>query len=330
MSFKKIQFLLYKGKNSGLFNSAKFICDFFKQSSNYIFDISIVDDISDIDNIVSKFNPDIVIAEALWIPPSKFLELFSNLEHSKRKWIVRIHSKAPFLSNDIVATTWVKEYCKISTIIISPNTEELTNQLKITFPEGHFLYLPNIYLSSDLEENYFKENKNDSISIGCFGAIRPLKNHYAQALAAIEFAESINKKLNFHINSKVEQQGESVLKNLEALFSNGKHNLIKHPWYSHSDFMKIAANLDLGMQVSFSESFNIVTADLITAKIPMIVSKDINWMSFLNKVSPTSHKEIVFRLKLAYFLPWLFLLHQEKALKYYNVTSQKLWTNALK
>jgi hypothetical protein len=91
----------------------------------------------------------------------------------------------------------------------------------------------------------------------------------------------------------------------------------------------MASKLDLGMQVSFTESFNIVTADLITAKIPMIVSDDIDWMPNLQRVSPTAHNDIVNKLKLAYNLPNLFIIPQENALKYYNAKSEKIWISAL-
>ena len=62
-------------------------------------------------------------------------------------------------------------------------------------------------------------NKNDKfIDIGCFGAIRPMKNTFHQALACIEFAELKNKTLRFHVNtSRVEQSGENVVKNLRAI-----------------------------------------------------------------------------------------------------------------
>lgn len=333
----KIQFILkqkvgmnLKDKKSGLFNSASFVGYFLQDQPQFDVKISQVIDSNEIDKIVTEFDPDVVIIEALWVPPSKFIELFSINRHSKRKWIVRIHSKAPFLANEGIATKWIKEYCDISTVIISPNTEEFTDQLKICFPHGNFIYLPNIYTEPKIELPQKIKSEN-TLDIGCFGAIRPLKNHYAQALAAIEFAESINKKLNFHINaSRTEQNGDNVLKNMEALFSTGKHELIKHPWYEHSEFIKMASQLDIGMQVSFTESFNIVTADLITAKVPMIVSTDIDWMPVTQRVTPTSHKEIIGKLKLAYNVPALFLTPQENALKYYNTIAQKIWLNAFK
>jgi hypothetical protein len=69
-----------------------------------------------------------------------------------------------------------------------------------------------------------------TINIGCFGAIRPMKNHLMQAVAAIEFAEKNNLILRFHINAgRIESNGSNSLKNVKSLFGHiPKHHLIEH------------------------------------------------------------------------------------------------------
>ena len=96
------------------------------------------------------------------------------------------------------------------------------------------------------------------LNIGCFGAIRPLKNQLYQAVAAIEFANSINKKLHFHVNiARVENNGDPVLKNLRNLFiNNPKHKLVEHSWLTHEDFINLVRKMDIGLQVSFTETFS--------------------------------------------------------------------------
>jgi hypothetical protein len=153
-----------------------------------------------------------------------------------------------------------------------------------------------------------------------------MKNNFQQALAAIEFAESIGKRLRFHINSsRVEQKGDNVLKNLKALFENSPHDLVEHMWYKHDAFLREASKMDIGMQVSFSESFNIVTADFVTAQVPIVASDDIAWMPPLLKVSPTSHEGMVRRLKMAYRLRKLSIWLQNKFLDFYNIKARLIW-----
>jgi len=261
------------GITSGLFNSASFVTDFLNDME-YEAKLTPVVDSNEVDKVITKYNPDVVIIEALWIPPAKFIELLSMPRHAKRRWIVRVHSKAPFLANEGLATRWIKQYISINNgqIEIAPNTLELVEQLDSAFPHGKFIHLPNIYHPPAFTPEPHTYD-NDYINIGCFGAIRPMKNNFQQALAAIEFAEQIGKRLKFHINStRLEQKGDNVVKNLYSLFEDSPHVLVEHPWYKHQEFLNAAFKMDIGMQVSFSESFNIVTADFVTAKVPIIAS----------------------------------------------------------
>jgi hypothetical protein len=315
----------YYGITSGLFNSASFVVRYLSENG---FDAKLipVPDSNSIDKVVTEFNPDVVVIEALWVPPAKFVELFKIKRHKNRRWIVRIHSKAPFLANEGLATRWIHQYTQIKNprIEIAPNTKELTEQLHSAFPGGKFTHLPNIYYKKKFHPPVYK--KKNWIDIGCFGAIRPMKNNFQQALAAIEFAESQGKRLRFHINgSRVEQKGENVLKNIRELFENSPHDLVEHMWYKHDLFLREAAKMDIGMQVSFSESFNIVTADFVTAQVPIVASDDISWMPWFLKTSPTSHRGMVSKLKRAYRWRKLSIWLQNISLKAYNIKAKVIW-----
>lgn len=318
------------GITSGLFNSANFVVKYLKSVGGHAKLSSILDSNS-IDRIVTEYDPAVVIIEALWVPPAKFAELLELKRHANRRWIVRIHSKAPFLANEGLATRWIRQYCSIgsSQIEIAPNTQELTDQLSAAIPHGKFVYLPNVYYakSPNLKRRGLGSRE---INIGCFGAIRPMKNQYAQALAAIDFAERIGRKLRFHVNaSRTEQSGDNALKNLIELFADSHHELVQHPWYNHKDFLVAASKMDVGMQVSFSESFNIVTADFVTAGVPILASDDIEWMPSISKVSPTNHSAIVNRLAIICVFPKLFSWLQARALRLNNKKAQSTWLNIL-
>lgn len=334
---KKILFITcdrvkdYYGITSGLFNSASFVVNYLKEIGHDV-KLTPVRDSNAIDKVVTEFDPSIVIIEALWVPPAKFEELLKIQRHKKRRWIVRIHSKAPFLANEGLATRWISQYTEIKSpgIQIAPNTVELTEQLSSAFPEGQFIFLPNIYHPP--KYNLVKEEKFENcINIGCFGAIRPMKNQYQQALAAIEFAEQIGKPLRFHVNgSRTEQKGDNVLKNLIALFENSPHELVQHGWYTHRQFIEAISKMDIGMQVSFSESFNIVTADFVLADVPIVASDDISWMPRLLKASPTDHRGIIKTMKFAYFMRRFSSMIQKIYLKIYSIYARKIWSKSIK
>jgi len=320
------------GVTSGLYNSATFVVNFLNRNG---FDAALtsVQDSNEIDKAVTQNNPDVVIIEAIWVPPYKFEELLKIPRHMNRRWIVRIHSKAPFLANEGIATRWIREYTQIQNgkIQIAPNTQELTEQLHVAFPDGTFIFLPNVYQFKKFDRIPPEEDGEDWINIGCFGAIRPMKNTYQQALACIDFAERNGKRLKFHVNStRVEQSGDNVLKNLKSLFVGSPHRLVHHGWYQHTPFLQAISQMDLGTQVSFSESFNIVTADFVNAKIPIIASEDIEWMPPFLRTSPTSHKGMVRKLQLAYRFRKISAWFQTVYLKIYNYRAELTWLAALK
>lgn len=319
------------GITSGLFNSASFVVSFLNKSGIDAKLVSVPDS-NAIDKVVTEFNPDTVVIEALWVPPYKFVELFKLPRHTSRRWIVRIHSKAPFLSMEGMATKWIRDYTAIQNgvVEIAPNTIELTKQLNSCFPLGTFIYLPNIYFPKEIIKPS-KVESYDVIDIGCFGAIRPMKNIYQQAIAAIEFAEIMDKRLRFHVNaSRTEQSGNNVLKNLQALFEFSPHELVEHGWYNHYEFLQEASKMDICMQVSLSESFNIVTADIVSVDRPIVISTDIEWMPCILKTIPTSHEGILGKLMLASSFPKTIAKIQKYYLKKYNKKAEKIWLKTIK
>ena len=58
---------------------------------------------------------------------------------------------------------------------------------------------------------------------------------------------------------------------------------MEHDWLSHKEFSKLIKKIDLGMQVSMNESFNVVTADYVFGFKPIVVSHQIHWVSGLCK-----------------------------------------------
>jgi hypothetical protein len=140
------------------------------------------------------------------------------------------------------------------------------------------------------------------LDIGCFGAIRPLKSHLLQAMAAIRFANELQLPMQFHINSsRVETNGEPVLKNLRALFDVTPNcALVDHHWMEPEEFLQVCHRLDIGMQVSLSETFNVVSADYVTSGIPIVVSKEVSWASRFSKAIDDDILDIVKVMKRVY------------------------------
>jgi hypothetical protein len=264
----------------GLLNSCKFISN--KLSSEGIDSktVQVVDN-NRIDYEVSTFNPTHCFIEALWVVPSKFQELASL--HPNVKWIVRLHSMIPFISTEGMAFEWLNEYETLKKsgidISISANNKKLFDDLKNIYTGVS--YTPNMYYDLG-EKSYesFSFEEPGAINVGCFGALRPLKNTVKQALLAMKFSDSIGKKLKFHVNVSEHEhvQAGPIIKNLRNLFASSTHVLVEHPWYEHKDFLNVVKSMDLGMQISFSETFNITAADFVHCGVPIVVSNEIDFV----------------------------------------------------
>lgn len=334
---KKVLFILkkrqiysgtcYSTTSSGLFNSANFVNDMLLKNK---IDTKIVEvlDNNEIDKHVSQHKPDIVIIEALWVVPSKF-EILQKL-HPKVKWIIRLHSELPFIANEGIAIKWLKEYTKYANVIISSNSKYFIESMKPLI--GKIDYLPNYYPITKPVSNGCKVKNNKVINVGLFGAIRPLKNTLTQAVAAMSYANEKNKILHLHVNaSRIEQDGDNNLKNIRALFIDTPHSLVEHGWLSHRAFTELVSKMDVGLQVSLSETYNIVAADFVNQEVPIITSKEIVFVNSRSQVDITKDaSEIKEKIKNTLSISRILTVINKYFLLKNSRASEIVWTKYLK
>lgn len=310
--------------SSGLFNSASMVADMLEYHGVPAKVVEVVDN-NGIDREVHKFKPDFVVVEALWVVPEKF-DVLVRL-HPRVKWIVRIHSNVPFLASEGVAVDWIRRYMAHKNVSVAFNDPRAVEAFKSLV--GVSDYLPNYY---HLPVRRVAIHKRDNLHIGCFGAIRPMKNQLLQALAAVRFADEANKTVEFHINGgRCEDGGNSVLKNLRAVFVETRHSLVEHPWLSHKKFLDLIGSMDVAMSVSMTETFCITAADAVAAGTPLICSPEVAWASHVSKVPANSLDAIVDKLhELKHFLPRTLnrtLNHFD--LEQYSKHSKSVWLDYL-
>lgn len=322
------------GLSTGLYNSASFVHNMLNDlgiESN----LEVAIDNNCIDRLVTKHRPTHVIIEALWVVPSKFIIL--QKLHPDIKWIIRLHSDMPFMAGEGNAMDWLGDYSRFKNIIVACNAPRMLRETRLYLQHlnqwdnattnERVIYLPNYY-PQDYVAKPFKKNKY-WIDIGCFGAVRPLKNHLLQAFGAIEFAEKIGKQLRFHVNAgRIEMQGGPALNNLKGLFqqiSDHGHQLVNHQWTPREGFLELCSTVDIGLQVSFSETFNIVGADVISQGVPLVGSVEIPWAIPFTGANPTESSEICDKLMLAYRLPQTNVRLNQWALTRYTNKTAKVW-----
>lgn len=332
---------------AGLLNSADFLAGGLEVAFDLDVKVVVCTDANDIDREVFNYKPDLCILEALWYTPEKLLEV--QQLHRGVVFVVRINSKIPFLALEGMSVGWMKQYltnaksAKLDNLILSTNNFYCTRDLNAASIPN--VYLPNLYpavpekaetiinkiseearLALDMPLDLGKKTLN----VGCFGAIRPLKNQLIQAVAAIEYANNNGLTLLFHINSsRVEQQGSEPLKNLRSLFEGGPHHLVEHGWVGHQEFLDVLREMDVCLQVSFTESFNIVTADTISQYVPVVVSPDIDWVPPICRADPNDATAIATTLGYVLGHNALVIRRTVKALNTYTRKGTKEWFNFL-
>lgn len=323
----------YSGVSTGLLNSATFMKDMLEEAGIDTKLVVVIDN-NGIDREVNLYKPTHVIIEALWVVPEKF-EVLSKL-HPTVKWIIRFHSEAPFIASEGIAFRWLHGYLKQKNVLIGVNAPRLMEEIRIVMHaagyshaelEQRVHYMPNFYPVGDYVTPK-AEKDSCFIDVGCFGAIRPLKNHVIQAIAAIKFADKLNKKLRFHINvGRVEMKGDPILHNLQGMFAglaSQGHELVTHQWMGHAEFLEVCKQMDIGMQVSFSETFNIVAADLINNGVPVVMSNEVPWAK-IGLADPTESEEISSVMLRAWKFRCANVGYNRLGLKWYTAKTRKIW-----
>jgi hypothetical protein len=316
---------------TGMYNSSKFVVDELNAAGRDAH-LAIVIDNNDIDREAVAYKPTHVFVEGLWVVPSKFKELMALPRYKDVKWIVRIHSEIPFLASEGVAMEWIAEYLKLG-VIVAPNAPRAHEQLKwlaktMGAAEELVQYLPNCYPVNFGDYAIQKKPESEYLDIACFGAFRPLKNHLQQAFVALRYAEERGKKLRFHVNSRKDAAGDQPARNVAALIKAAGAELVIHDWENRETFLNSLKNVDLLMQVSISETFNIVAADAVLVGTPILVSKEISW-AYPTYGDPQSVADCLKKLQLIMGNKDFFINGNRFGLNIYANASRRRWMSYL-
>ena len=231
---------------------------------------------------------------------------------------------------------------QFANIVLTVNTQDvptmLTGNDRTADYSGLFVeivevreYAPNYYPLGDRPDLDFHGGDN-TFDIGCFGAIRPLKNQLLQAIAALQFCMQTRRYLRFHINSsRVEQSGDPILRNLRSLFQHTRHaELVEHPWMDHDQFVEVLSGMDFSMCASFSETFCIVAADSASVGVPVIASPQIPWIGEYAQVPPNDMTAMVLALMRAEMTRRHWAARQWLELSAYNEETIDVWRDLLR
>lgn len=313
---------------TGMYNSAKFVLDELVAVGEEA-ELAIVIDNNCIDREVTRYRPTHVFIEGLWVVPEKFAVL--RALHPTVKWIVRIHSEIPFIATEGVAFEWITKYL-LDGVTVAANAPRAHEQIRwyaqsigLSKQAAEELtpFLPNCY-PTDFWPYSNDDEDPDTLDIGCFGAFRPLKNHLQQAFVALRYAQDRGKKLRFHVNARQDAGGANPFRNVKAVIEGAGQEFVMHEWEDRETFLHSLSKLDVLMQVSISETFNIVAADATLVGTPILVSDEIDW-SFPTHADPHDVDDCLKKLKLIMFSRRFFVSGNRAGLSIYAKSSRRKW-----
>lgn len=313
---------------TGMYNSAKFVVDELIDMGVEAL-VEIVIDNNDINRVVTQYRPTHVFIEGLWVVPEKFAVL--KAIHPTVTWIVRIHSEIPFIATEGKAFEWITAYL-LNDVTVAANAKRAhellrfyARELNIPNAKADQLtpYLPNCYPLSFWPYNTIDDEPN-VLDVGCFGAFRPLKNHLQQAFLAMKYAKDKGKQLRFHVNARQDSGGANPYKNVKAVIEGAGHELVLHDWEPREEFLVTLSKMDVLLQISISETFNIVAADATLVGIPILVSDEIAW-SFPTHANPHDIDDALKKLKLIMFSKKFFITGNRAGLAVFAKSARRKW-----
>lgn len=224
--------------------------------------------------------PSHIVIAAPWLPTLD-LQALLVFRFPDIQFAVVCHSNVGFLSADPQAITNFREDLNLEqgslNFTCAGNSQRFVKFIQESY-QRPCIWLPNLYYFDSKAPTPRRPWSGGTIRIGSFGAVRPLKNNTSAAAASLEIAEKLHTNVQFHISVGRVEGGYTVVRAIEAmLHGSPRVTLVKDEWYQWPVFRSLIRSMHLLIQPSFSESFNMVTADGAMESIPSVVSDAIDW-----------------------------------------------------
>ncbi len=219
-----------------------------------------------------------VVISAPWIPTAEIAHLCS--EFTNTRFAVTCHSNLGFLQADPSAMRMLREGLELRrsswNFRMAANCERLTEWVHAAYGTP-CAWIPNLYYLEN-EQPKRERYSGGTLRIGAFGATRVLKNLMTSAGAALRIAASRRADLEFWISAGRTEGGASVLNAVREMLNGLPHvKLVENNWQAWPQFRQTVRHMHLLMQPSYTESFNVVTADGVAEGVASVVSDAIEW-----------------------------------------------------
>jgi hypothetical protein len=220
-----------------------------------------------------------VVVSAPWIQTMDLARLCADFPETR--FAVNCHSNLGFLQADPSAMRLVREGLDLGrcnwNFQIAANCERLARWVEVAYG-APCLRLPNMYHLDSTASPKRPLYGGGTLRIGAFGATRALKNLLTAAGAAVEIANARRADLEFWISSGRNEGAGPVIDAVKQMMHGLPHvKLMENGWQTWPQFRQTIRHMHLLLQPSYTESFNVVTADGVAEGVPSVVSDAIEW-----------------------------------------------------
>ncbi len=220
-----------------------------------------------------------VVISAPWIPTLEMAGLAAT--HPETCFAVNCHSNLGFLQADPCAMRLVREGADLErqtwNFRIAANSERLAKWMTDAYGVPS-TWLPNLYYLGDAQTAARAPFRAGTLRIGAFGASRQLKNFMTAAGAAVQIASTLRSNTELWMSSgRSEDAGPLADAILQMTAGLPHFKVVETGWQTWPQFRQTVRCMHLLLQPSYTETFNVVTADGIAEGVPSVVSEAIEW-----------------------------------------------------
>jgi len=221
-----------------------------------------------------------VVTSAPWIPVEHWQRL--TAEHPEVTFAVNCHSNVGFLQADANGVRRLRDGMELErgswNFHVSGNSRKFCDWIRAAY-RAPCAYLANLYYLDPGRRPYLRTPfSGGTLRVGAFGATRPLKNLMSSAGAALEIASRHNVPLEFWVSAGRAEGGQGIMDAVRAMLAGLPHvRLMENGWQTWPRFRETVRHMHLLLQPSYTESFNMVTADGVAEGVPSVVSEAIDW-----------------------------------------------------
>jgi glycosyltransferase involved in cell wall biosynthesis len=272
-----------------------------------------------------------LVISAPWLPSADLQKIAAS--YPPIEIAVVTHSNIGFLQADPRAIELLRQGSELEQAYpnfhIAANSQRFKTWWRATYGTAMEM-LPNMYPLGPIRVRPLW--RGGTLRLGCFCAIRPYKNVLTAAAAALEVGQRLRvTDLEFWISGgRTEGGGETIVAAIKEMYKNvARAKVIQRNWESWPQFLATVASMDLLLQPSYTEGFNMVTADGISQGVASAVSDAITWAPHSWQAETDSASDLANKT--------IALLHDPtaihegfEALEAHNATALLHWQNFLR